>query len=330
MPVIEVERLSKSFVVKRRRPGAFSAITSFFAPLTETVWAVKDVGFAIEPGEIVGYIGPNGAGKSTTVKMLSGILDPSDGRIAVRGLVPAARRREHAAQIGVVFGQRSQLWWDLPLVDSFELLAAIYRVEPARYERNLRLLTELLELGPILRTPVRQLSLGQRMRGDLAAALLHDPPVLFLDEPTIGLDVVAKARIREFLAQVNRERQVTILLTTHDLDDIEKLCRRIMIIDRGRLLYDGTLDALKLRFGRHRTLVVDVSGPAAADDVRAAVQGRAELVSGEHGRHVLRFAREIPVVELIAAVSARLPIRDVSIQEPGIDEVVARIYREGL
>jgi ABC-2 type transport system ATP-binding protein len=263
--------------------------------------------------------------------MLAGILRPSEGRVEVRGIEPQARRREHAQQIGVVFGQRSQLWWDLPLEDSFELLGAIYRVPRERYRASLRRLVELLELGGFLATPVRQLSLGQRMRGDLAAALLHEPPVLFLDEPTIGLDVVAKARVREFLTQINREREVTLLLTTHDLDDIEKLCRRVMIIDHGRLLYDGPLETLKARFGRHRLLVVDLAAPAAEADVRAAVDGRAELVGSEHGRHVLRFARDdISAVELIAAVSARLPVKDLTIQEPEIDEIVARIYREGL
>ena len=329
MSVIEVARLSKSFVLRKRRPGLLGGLVSFVAPRQETVWAVRDVSFAVAPGEMVGYIGPNGAGKSTTIKMLAGILRPSEGQVTVRGLDPQARRREHAMQIGVVFGQRSQLWWDLPLEDSFELLGAIYRVPRPRYRENLRRLVDLLELEELLRTPVRQLSLGQRMRGDLAAALLHEPPVLFLDEPTIGLDVVAKARVREFLAQLNRERQVTLLLTTHDLDDIEKLCRRVMIIDRGRLLYDGPLETLKARFGEHRQLVVDADAEPA--DVRAAVDGRAELVSSEHGRHVLRFARDaVSAVELIAAVSARLPIKDLTIQEPEIDDIVARIYREGI
>jgi len=328
--VIEVARLSKSFVLRKRRSGLLGGLVSFVAPRQETVWAVRDVSFAVAPGEMVGYIGPNGAGKSTTIKMLAGILRPSEGQVAVRGLDPQARRREHAMQIGVVFGQRSQLWWDLPLEDSFELLGAIYRVPRPRYRENLRRLVDLLELEELLRTPVRQLSLGQRMRGDLAAALLHEPPVLFLDEPTIGLDVVAKARVREFLAQLNRERQVTLLLTTHDLDDIEKLCGRVMIIDHGRLLYDGALETLKTRFGRHRLLVVDLASPVAEDDVRAALQGRAELVHAEHGRHVVRFARDVSVVDLIAAVSAKLPIKDLTIQEPEIDEIVGRIYREGL
>ncbi len=331
MPVIDVEKVSKSFAVRRRRPGVLGAITTLVSPPVETVWAVRDVSFAVEPGEVVGYIGPNGAGKSTTIKMLAGILQPDEGRVTVRGLDPGARRREHAAQIGVVFGQRTQLWWDLPLEDSFELLASIYRVPPPRYRENLRRLTELLELEPFLRTPVRQLSLGQRMRGDLAAAFLHEPPVVFLDEPTIGLDVVAKTRIREFLLEVNRERAATLLLTTHDLDDIEKLCRRVMIIDHGRLLYDGPLEALRRRFGKHRLLVVDLEDATSPDAVRAAVDGRAELMSSQHGRHVLRFAREtITAVELIAAVSARLAIKDLTIQEPDIDEIVGRIYREGL
>jgi ABC-2 type transport system ATP-binding protein len=331
MPVIDVERLSKSFRVRRRRPGFLGGIASLVAPQTDTVWAVRDVSFTVEPGEMIGYIGPNGAGKSTTIKMLAGILEPTEGRVRVRGVAPAASRREHARQIGVVFGQRSQLWWDLPLEDSFELLRAIYRVSERRYRDSLSHLTGLLELGELMRTPVRQLSLGQRMRGDLAAALLHEPPVLFLDEPTIGLDVVAKSRIRELLEAVNRERGVTVLLTTHDLDDIEKLCRRVLIIDRGRLLFDGAIDALKQRFGTHRQLVIDLTAPVDEAEVRAAVGDRAELTGGAHGRHVLRFARDaVSAVELIAAVSAKLPIRDLTIQEPAIDEIVAHIYREGL
>jgi ABC-2 type transport system ATP-binding protein len=225
--MIEVDRAGRSFKVRR-----------------QTVHAVRDLSFRIEPGEFVGYLGPNGAGKSTTIKMLCGILTPTSGRIRVVGLDPSRRRTMLARRIGVVFGQRTTLWWDLPLRDSFELIRLLYKVDRAVFRRRLDELTETLDLGAFIRTPVRQLSLGQRMRGDLAAALLHAPEVLVLDEPTIGLDVVSKAGIRDFLRRLNAERGTTVLLTTHDLGDIERLCRRVMLIDHGRLAFDGTLDEL--------------------------------------------------------------------------------------
>jgi viologen exporter family transport system ATP-binding protein len=364
MSVIEVERLAKAFAVKQRRPGLIGALAALVAAPVEQRWAVRDLSFAIDAGEMVGYIGPNGAGKSTTVKMLTGILVPTSGRLSVLGLDPSTQRRAHAANIGVVFGQRTQLWWDLPLEESFDLLRAIYRIPADRYRANLKRFRELLELDEFLRTPVRQLSLGQRMRGDLAAALLHDPPVLFLDEPTIGLDVVAKERIREFLRTANREREVTILLTTHDMGDIEKLCHRVMIIDHGRLLYNGPLGEIRERFGRHRTLVIDlqetrpeaeveealadfgvqafrrsgVRGPTttglALPDPNARTPERLNalaLVRSEHQRHWIRFDRAaISASELIAAVSARLPVSDLAIEEPEIEAIIGRIYREGL
>src|SRR6266699_3341316 len=272
MAIIEVEKLSKAFRIKRRRPGVAGALAALVAAPVETRWAVRELSFAIEAGEIVGYIGPNGAGKSTTVKMLTGILVPTEGRLSILGLDPSMQRRQHAGHLGVVFGQRTQLWWDLPLEESFDLLRAIYRIPAERYRANLKRFREILELDPFLRTPVRQLSLGQRMRGDLAAALLHDPPVIFLDEPTIGLDVVAKERIREFLLTANREQGVTILLTTHYMGDIEKLCRRVMVIDHGRLLYNGPLDDIRDRYGCHRTLVVDLQELRPAEEVEAAVE----------------------------------------------------------
>jgi ABC-2 type transport system ATP-binding protein len=357
--MIEAVGLSKAFVVRRRSPGVLGALRALVAAPVETRWAVRDVSFAVGAGERVGYIGPNGAGKSTTVKMLTGILVPTSGHALVRGLSPAARRREHAANIGVVFGQRTQLWWDLPLEESFALLRAIYRIPADRYRQNLKRFREILELDPFLRTPVRQLSLGERMRGDLAAALLHDPPVIFLDEPTIGLDVVAKERIREFLATVNREQGVTLLLTTHDLGDIEKLCPRVMIIDHGRLLYDGSLAEIRERYGRYRTLVLDLQETLPPADVAAALTGldqrpmtndqrawstehgarsaeheseaTVSLVRSERQRHWVRFDRGgVSAAELIAAVSALLPVQDLAIEEPEVEGIIARIYREGM
>jgi ABC-2 type transport system ATP-binding protein len=288
----------------------------------KTVRAVDGVSFEIDAGSLVGYVGPNGAGKSTTVKMLTGILVPTAGRISVVGLNPSRQRIQLARRIGVVFGQRVQLWWDLPLRDSFELLRHIYRVPFERWRANLDMFTELLELTPFLETPVRQLSLGQRMRGELTASMLHDPEILFLDEPTIGLDIVAKARVREFLASVNRERGVTVLLTTHDLSDIERLCRRLLIIDHGRVIYDGGLDSLIERYGEERTLIVDLEEPAEPLEVAGA-----RVVRVEGPRQWLRFRRDsVSAAQLTAAVAAQARLVDLAIDEPDIEDVVRRIY----
>ena len=290
------------------------------------VRAVDGVSFRIDPGELVGYVGPNGAGKSTTVKMLTGILVPSAGRISVAGLDPSRQRIQLARRIGVVFGQRVQLWWDLPLRDSFELLRHIYRVPLDRWRANLDRFTEVLDLEPFLETPVRQLSLGQRMRGELTAAMLHDPEILFLDEPTIGLDVVAKARVRDFLAEINRERGVTVLLTTHDLADIERLSSRLLIIDHGRVIYDGTIDRLIEHYGEERTLVVDLEEAAPPLEVDGA-----RVVRVEGPRQWLRFRRDsITAARLTAEVASKAPLVDLTVEEPDIEDVVRRIYREGV
>ncbi len=320
-PIIEVENLSKTFSVSQPRAGARGPLGRLLRETVE-VRAVDGISFRVAAGEMVGYIGPNGAGKSTTIKMLTGILVPSGGSVRVAGLDPSRRRIDLARRIGVVFGQRTQLWWDLPLRDSFELLRYIYRIPVARYAANLAAFTELLELGPVLNTPVRQLSLGQRMRGDITAALLHDPEILYLDEPTIGLDVVAKARIRDFLEQLNREHGITVLLTTHDMADIERLCSRMLIIDHGRVIYDGDLMAIKDRFGGERTLVVDLEEAAAPIDVPGA-----RVVQVDGPRQWLRFRREdATAATVIAAVAARARIRDLTIEEPEIEDIVRRIY----
>ena len=311
---IELDRVEKTFVVYERRGRLRRA--------RREVKAVDGVSFAVEEGSMVGYVGPNGAGKSTTVKMLTGVLVPSGGRVSVAGLDPVRQRVRLARRIGVVFGQRVQLWWDLPLRDSFELLRHIYRVPEPRYRENLDRFTELLELGPLLATPVRQLSLGQRMRGELTAAMLHDPEILFLDEPTIGLDVVAKARVREFLASVNREHGTTVLLTTHDLGDIERLCRRLIVLDRGHVIYDGDLGALKVRYGPERTLVVDLEEPAPPLEIDGA-----RVVRVEGPRQWLRFRRdEVSAARLTAAVAERARLVDLALEEPDIEDVVRRIY----
>jgi ABC-2 type transport system ATP-binding protein len=318
LALIELEGIEKTFVLRVKRGRIRRE--------RRVVRAVDGVSFEIEAGSLVGYVGPNGAGKSTTVKMLTGILVPSAGRISVAGLDPSRQRIQLARRIGVVFGQRVQLWWDLPLRDSFELLRHIYRIPIERWRANLDSFTELLELAPFLETPVRQLSLGQRMRGELTAAMLHDPELLFLDEPTIGLDVVAKARVREFLSSVNRERGVTVLLTTHDLSDIERLCSRLLILDHGHVIYDGGLERLIERYGEERTLIVDLEEPAAPLDVNGA-----RVVRVEGPRQWLRFRRgAVSAAELTAAVAAQARLVDLAIEEPDIEDVVRKIYVEGV
>jgi viologen exporter family transport system ATP-binding protein len=325
MALIEVENLRKTFRVAVRRAGRLGAVKTLLARQYRHVSAVDGVSFQVAAGEMVGYIGPNGAGKSTTIKMLTGILVPSSGHIAVDGRVPHQQRVEHVRRIGVVFGQRTQLWWDLPTIESFELLRYIYRIPAARWRANLDEFTALLELGSFLETPVRQLSLGQRMRADLAAALLHEPAILFLDEPTIGLDVVAKERIRQFLTNINRERGVTVILTTHDLEDITRLCPRVVLIDHGHVIYDGGLEDLRMRFGRQRTLVVDLD--EAANGLQVP---NAELVRREGPRVWLRFDREATTAAaLIAAVAARYRVRDLTVEEPAIEGIVRGIYETG-
>ena len=312
--MIQVDGVDKRFTVWRKRGRLRRERIE--------VRAVDDLTFAVEQGSVVGYIGPNGAGKSTTVKMLTGILVPSAGRISVGGLEPARQRIQLARRIGAMFGQRIQLWWDLPLIESFELLRHIYRVPADRFKQNLETFREVLDLDPFLYTPVRQLSLGQRVRGELSAVMLHDPEVLFLDEPTIGLDVVAKERVREFLTKLNRERGVTVLLTTHDLADIERLCSRILMIDHGRLIYDGTVDDLIERYGAERTLVVDLKEPAPPLEVPGAT-----VVKIDGPRQWLRFRRgETSAAQVTAAVAAQAPLLDLAIEEPDIEDVVRRIY----
>ncbi|WP_436976071.1 ABC transporter ATP-binding protein [Nocardia xishanensis] len=282
--------------------------------------------FRIERGAAVGYIGANGAGKSTTIKMLTGILVPSSGRVRTCGLDPVRRRRELASRIGVVFGQRSQLWWDLPLRESFTILAAIHRLEPDITRKRTYELVEQLEMAETLDTPVRQLSLGQRMRAEVAAALLHSPELVILDEPTIGLDVLSKQRLREFLRAERADRGTTLLLTTHDMGDIERLCDRVLVVDHGRLVYDGSLAGLGATVGARRVLVVDLAEPT--PDLRGLPSGAELLTSEADGmRQRLAFdAESITAAQLLAAVSDRAEVRDLSIEEPGIEDVVRRIY----
>ncbi|WP_344655753.1 ABC transporter ATP-binding protein [Catenulispora subtropica] len=311
--LIEAERLSKTYTLRKK--------TSRLKRERTTVEAVRDLNLAVPEGELLGYIGPNGAGKSTSIKMFTGILSPSGGRLRVAGLEPIRDRKQLARRIGVVFGQRTTLWWDLPLRDSFALLHRMYAIPDARFRENLARYVDLLDLGPLLDTPVRQLSLGQRMRGDLTAALLHDPSVLYLDEPTIGLDVTSKMVVRDFLAELNRERGTTIVLTTHDLDDIERLCRRVVVIDHGTVAYDGDLAALRARVAADRTLVVDLVAPGPAIDVPGTVVTR---LDGR--RQWLAFPVETNAAALIATIASRYGLVDVSIREPDIEDVVRQLY----
>jgi ABC-2 type transport system ATP-binding protein len=309
-----LERAEKSFVV-RTKAGRLRR-------RRQVVRAVDGVSFSVGAGATVGFVGPNGAGKSTTIKMLVGILVPSGGRVRVDGRDPSRDRVEVARRLGVVFGQRSQLWWDLPLGDSFDLLRHVYRVPAVEHRRSRAELVDVLELGGLLATPVRQLSLGQRMRGELVAALLHDPPILLLDEPTIGLDVVSKEAVRGFLATLG-ERGTTVLLTTHDLADVECLCERLLVIDHGRVIEDSSIDEVKRRYGPARTLVVDLDAPRPPLDVSGA-----EIVRTEGSRQWLRFHRdEHTAASLLAQITPQAQIRDISVEEPAIDEIVRHIYR---
>jgi ABC-2 type transport system ATP-binding protein len=324
--MIRVENLQKHFQVNKHRVGLWGAVRGLASRETTTVRAVDGITFTVNDGELVGYLGPNGAGKSTTIKMLTGLLVPTAGVVDVNGFVPWQARERYVARIGAVFGQRTTLWWDLPVIESLELLQHIYRVPAARFQRNLAEFRELLELDAFITSPVRSLSLGQRMRADLCAAMLHDPALLFLDEPTIGLDVVAKERIRQFIAHINRDRGTTVLLTTHDLSDVEKLCRRVLIIDHGRLLYDGTLATLQDRFGGKRELVVDLAEHYA--DV--TIDG-ADVVARHDLRVTYQFERKVlSASDLIGRLSARYRIQDLSVREPEIEATIRRIYEERL
>ncbi|MEZ4674015.1 MAG: ATP-binding cassette domain-containing protein [Caldilineaceae bacterium] len=324
--MIHVENLQKYFQINKHRQGLWGAFRSLASREYTTVRAVDGISFTVNAGELVGYLGPNGAGKSTTIKMLTGLLVPTAGKLTVNGFVPWQERESYVARIGAVFGQRTTLWWDLPVIESLELLQYIYRVPVDRFQQNLAEFRALLELDAFITTPVRSLSLGQRMRADLCAAMLHDPALLFLDEPTIGLDVVAKERIRQFIAHINQERGTTVLLTTHDLSDVEKLCQRVMIIDHGHLLYDGKLATLQDRFGGKRELVVDLAEHY--EDV--AVAG-AEVTARQDRRITYQFERgELSASELIGRLSARYRIQDLSVREPEIEATIRRIYEERL
>jgi ABC-2 type transport system ATP-binding protein len=322
--LIDARSVSKRYRQHKRFPGILGALKTLVTSEYTEVEAVADVSFDIHAGEAVGYLGPNGAGKSTMIKMMAGILVPSSGVVTVLGRTPHLNRMENARDIGVVFGQRSQLWWDLPVQDSFELHRRIYDIPAARYAENLKRFADLLELTPFLDRAVRQLSLGQRMRAEIVMALLHDPKILFLDEPTIGLDVVAKDAVRKFLAEVNRERGVTIILTTHDLQDIETICPRLIMVDRAKLIFDGELKKLRSALGSSRRLMLEFATDPGALHLKTAT-----LTTDEGLRkHYLLEREDVSLIDVLAEIGNGHGLKDIALEEPNIEEVIRTFYQQ--
>lgn len=323
--MIELVNVNKTFQVAKRQPGFGPAVKALLSRDYETICALNDVNFTIGDGEMVGYIGPNGAGKSTTIKIMCGILTPTSGSCKISGLIPWQDRIRHVREIGVVFGQRSQLWWDVPVGDSFELLREIYGVDPEEYKKNLQELIELLSLSDLLKTPTRSLSLGQRMRCELAASLVHGPKILFLDEPTIGLDAVSKLAVRQFIKKLNQERGTTVLLTTHDMQDIEALTERIILIGKGRILLDGSLAELKKRSSALKTITVEYGG---GDSIPTLTSGM-RILDSRVNRLVLEVEpSECSVSRAIAHISEQVEILDLSVSGVSAEEMVAGLYRK--
>jgi ABC-2 type transport system ATP-binding protein len=329
-PVIQVRDLTRDYKLSRKREGVTGGLIDLIKPRKEILRAVDSVSFDIAQGEMVGYIGANGAGKSTTIKMLTGILTPTSGQVTVGGMVPWKKRLQYTRHIGAVFGQRTQLWWDLAVVESFRLLKKIYEVDDRVYKEQMAAFDDLLGVGEFLHQPVRKLSLGQRMRCDLAAALLHRPRILFLDEPTIGLDVVAKDNVRRFLKEIRERQGVTIILTTHDLGDIEQLCRRVIIIDKGKVHFDGDLLDLRTRTGHQVKLTVDFREEITSARLAEVTGGMpVNWEPGEGLRHRAEFSRlAVPGAEVIKQLVNACPVSDIHLAEADIEEVVAQIYRQ--
>ena len=321
--MIELKEISKSFKVSKRNPGLTKAAKAFFKRDYEIVQALDKVSFTINEGEMVGYIGPNGAGKSTTIKIMSGILTPDKGECIINGRVPWGDRINHVREIGVVFGQRSQLWWDVPVADSFELLKDIYKIPNNKFKSNMNMLTELLDIEDIIKVPTRQLSLGQRMRCEIAASLLHSPKILFLDEPTIGLDAVSKIAVREFIKKINSENKTTVILTTHDTQDIEALTKRIILIGKGKVLLDGNLQNLKQKFNKSRTITIDYEG-----DIKKLCTGLCFME--EYSGHAV-ISIDTDVISISTAVTfmaSQVELKDFSVNSVSVDDVVVGLYKE--
>ncbi|MFH1369518.1 MAG: ATP-binding cassette domain-containing protein [Elusimicrobiota bacterium] len=323
MPIIIADKISKKFTITKKEKGFAGAVKGLFFPDKTIVDAVKDVSFTIDQGEIVGYIGPNGAGKSTTIKILSGIMHPTSGSILINGISPQADRKKVVKNIGVVFGQKTQLYWDIRLGETFELVRRIYRIDDKTYKENLGLMNEMLGINEIIDVPVRQLSLGQRMKGDLTAATLYSPKILFLDEPTIGLDLVAKHNIRKFILDINRMRKTTVILTTHDLNDVEQLCSRLMVINKGQIIEDGGLDSIVKRLAPNHMLIIE------SPTYKGGFQCKnCETVKYENGKLHLKFDRtKLPVSKLISEVAKNMDVVELSVVEPDIEDAISNLYR---
>lgn len=329
--MIEVKNLTKEFKKQKRKPGVKGMFTSLFSKEYEVKKAVDDVSFTINRGEIVGYIGANGAGKSTTIKMMTGILNPTSGTVLVNGIFPYEKRIENGKNIGVVFGQRTQLWWDLPLIETFSILKEIYNVPENEYKERFKFLSEVLGLDDFINSPVRTLSLGQRMRADLAAAFMHNPKVIYLDEPTIGLDVLVKEKIREAIKYINKTYQTTIILTTHDMSDIEDLCHRLIIIDEGKILYDGDVENIKERFGNKRKIVVEISDLNQVNEFNIN-QYLPDVCQQKLDDSHLCFqfeAHKTSFEQISTIIFKHLTILDMKITETSIEDIVKDIYQKG-
>ncbi len=330
-PVIDIKNITKEFKVLNRRDGLAGSIKDLFSRDYKIVKAVDNVTMSIEQGEIVGYLGPNGAGKSTTIKMMTGVLEPTSGEILVNGRLPYKNRSKNAQNIGVVFGQRSQLWWALPLVESFKLLKDIYQISDEQYDGMMKLYQSLVDIEPILHKPVRQMSLGQRTLSDILAAFLHDPKIVFLDEPTIGLDVSMKAKIRTLIQALNKEKNTTVILTTHDMGDVDALCRRIVIIDKGKMLYDNDISHLKGFFGSYRTLKIRVDGDLKKESEQIAKEFPVCKVSADdEWISILVDEAKITVMEVLTKLQKERRVRDMQLEEISTEDVIKKIYEEGV
>lgn len=334
--MIQVENLTKEFKKVVKEPGIKGSVKALFNPKTERVLAVDDVSFTVPKGEVLGFIGPNGAGKSTVIKMLTGILTPTSGQCVINGKVPQKDRKNYVREIGVVFGQRTQLWWDLPLLETYSVLKEIYEVPEDKFKKRMDFLNEVLDLNSFIKSPVRTLSLGQRMRADIAASLLHSPKVLFLDEPTIGLDVVVKDNIRKAIAQINAEEETTVILTTHDLSDIELLCQRIVMIDKGKNVFDGNLQELKSKYGQMRELCFEtdstenIAQRLSYKENFKATDDDIELIPDGNNVKVRFNSNKIAVADMLGYTLNKVNVKDINVKDADIEEIIRRLYKEGV
>lgn len=335
--MIQVENLTKEFKKVVKQPGIMGSVKSLFNPHTEKILAVDNVSFSVSKGEVLGFIGPNGAGKSTVIKMLTGILTPTSGQCVINGKIPQKDRKNYVREIGVVFGQRTQLWWDLPLLETYSVLKEIYEVPEDKFKKRMAFLNEVLDLDTFIKSPVRTLSLGQRMRADIAASLLHSPKVLFLDEPTIGLDVVVKDNIRKAIAHINSEEETTVILTTHDLSDIELLCKRIVMIDKGKNVFDGNLHELKSKYGQMRELCFETDNTENIEEMLAyknnfnVTDDDIELIISENNNVKVRFNNnKIAVADMLGYTLNKVNVKDINVKDADIEEIIRRLYKEGV